>query len=55
MTEDNDIPREVEDAVLHVICQKMLKSTLPNNSISFKSGGPRVSNLHLNNFYKIKV
>ena len=43
LDEDSEISRNVDDAVLHVIRQKMAKSTLPNKSITFKTGGPRVS------------
>ena len=43
LTVDNDIPRIVEDATLHVLRQKMAKDG--GKVIEFKSGGPRVSNI----------
>lgn len=45
MNEDSEIPRVLEDATLHIIKTKMAKSNLPNNSIEFKTGGPRVRTL----------
>ena len=39
-----EIPREIEDATLHVLKQKMKVSTEPNKTIKLQSGGPRVSN-----------
>ena len=37
LTDDSEIPRDIEDATLHVIKKKIAKSN--NNSIEFKSGG----------------
>ena len=37
-TDNSEIPRDIEDATLHVIKKKIAKSN--NNSIEFKSGGP---------------
>ena len=48
ITEDDEIPQEVEDATLHIIRQKMNRSS--NNMIQFKSGGPRV---RIQVFFKI--
>lgn len=39
ITDESGIPREMEDAALHIIKQKMVKSNLLNKSIEFKSGG----------------
>ena len=43
LTPENIIPRDVENAALHVIKTKIAQSDLPNCSIKFKSGGPWVS------------
>ena len=43
LTEECKIPRLVEDAALHVIRTKLSMSSLPNKSIEFKTGRPRVS------------
>ena len=51
LSKDDDIPRELEDAALHVIKNKMAKSKLPNKTIEFKSGGPWVCINMI--FYKI--
>ena len=42
INDNSEITQDIEDATLHVLRQKMNKSTLPNKSIEFKSGGPRV-------------
>lgn len=47
LSPSKEIPREVEEATLHVIRNKMAQSNLPNKSIVFKSGGPRVSSFIL--------
>ena len=44
LTDDSEIPRDIEDATLHVIKKKIAKSN--NNSIEFKSGGPWVRFFH---------
>ena len=44
MTPTKDISREIKDATLHVVKQKMAKSNSKTVS-EFKSGGPRVSKL----------
>ncbi|XP_057313751.1 V(D)J recombination-activating protein 1-like [Hydractinia symbiolongicarpus] len=41
LDESSPVPREIEDATLHVLKHKMKQSTDINNSIEFKSGGPR--------------
>ena len=49
----SEISRNIDDAVLHVIKKKMAQSKDPNKSITFKTGGPRVSwtnNKYCNNF-----
>ena len=38
MTDNSEIPRDIEDATLHVIKKKIANSS--NNSIEFKSDGP---------------
>ena len=43
MTPTKDISREIKDATLHVVNQKMAKSN--SKTVEFKSGGPRVSKL----------
>ena len=43
MTPTKDISREIKDATLHVVKQKMAKSN--SKTVEFKSGGPRVSKL----------
>ena len=43
LTVDNDIPRKVKDATLHVLRQKMAKDG--GKVIEFKNGGPRESNI----------
>jgi len=43
MSETTPIPRNIEDAALHIIKNKIAQSNLPNNTIEFKTGGPRVS------------
>ena len=42
LTPSDEIPRDIEDAALHVIRHKIKNSNNPNKSIEFKSGGPRV-------------
>ena len=54
LNETSTIPREFEEAALHVIKNKMAKSTLPNNSIEFMTGGSRVSCLHIHILYIYK-
>ena len=47
---ESDISRDMEDAALHIIRQKMAKTA--STTIEFKSGGPRVSlHLRLNMYY----
>ena len=59
LTTQSDIPREVEDAALHVLKNKMANSHLPNKTVEFKSGGPRVSQFSFdmlyNTFFKKSV
>ena len=43
ITNNDEIPRDIEDAALHVIRHKIKNSNHPNKTIEFKSGGPRVS------------
>ena len=43
LAEECKIPRLVEDAALHAIRTKMSMSSLPNESIAFKTERPRVS------------
>ena len=38
LTDNSEIPRDIEDATLHVTRKKVANSS--NNSIEFKSGGP---------------
>ena len=40
LTDDSEIPRDIEDATLHVIKKKIAKSN--DNSIEFKCGDPCV-------------
>ena len=41
LTPTKNISRDIEDAALHVVKQKMAKAK--SNTVEFKSGGPRVS------------
>ena len=55
LTPESTIPRNLEDAALHVIKTKIAQSNLPNNAIKFKSGGPFVSISTFRSFVFMKI
>ena len=54
LTASDEIPRNIEDAALHVIRHKIKNSSNPNKSIEFKSGRPRVR-VYIKNIYKFYI